>query len=73
MFTGMPDFKQSMEMMKNMWANAAKGSADSPTGFSMPGMQGFNSMGIPTMDIDLDMIQGVSDELFGDENPDNDI
>jgi len=28
--------------------------------------------GIPTMDIDLDMIQGVSDELFGDENPDND-
>ena len=29
--------------------------------------------GIPTMDIDLDMIQGVSDELFGDENPDNDI
>ena len=52
MFTGMPDFKQSMEMMKNMWANAAKGSADSPTGFSMPGMQGFNSMGIPTMDIE---------------------
>lgn len=53
MFTGMPDFQQSVELMKNMWSNAAKGSTDTSTpGFGLPGMSALNPFGIPTMDIE---------------------
>jgi hypothetical protein len=53
MFTGMPDFNQSVEMMKNMWSNAAKGSPDktSPS-FGFPGMSTLNPFGIPVVDIE---------------------
>ncbi len=53
MFTGMPDFNQSVEMMKNMWSNAAKGSTDgtNPT-FGFPGMSTQNPFGIPVVDVE---------------------
>lgn len=51
MFTGMPDFHQSVELMKNMWANAAKGTSESGN-FGMPGLAGMNPFGIPTLDIE---------------------
>ena len=52
MFTGMPDFHQSVEMMKNMWSSAAKGGADASSGFGLPGMSTLNPFGIPVVDIE---------------------
>ena len=53
MFTGMPDFHQSVEMMKNMWSSAAKTNAEGAnTSFGLPGMSAMNPFGIPTVDID---------------------
>jgi len=53
MFTGMPDFHQSVEMMKNMWSNAAKGNADNANpSFGFPGMSTLNPFGIPVVDIE---------------------
>jgi hypothetical protein len=51
MLNGMPDFHQSVEMMKNMWSSAAKTSSDSsnsPFGFSGVNV---NPFGIPMVDI----------------------
>lgn len=53
MFAGMPDFTQSLEMMKTMWGNMGTnpdGSAAS--GFSMPGAGATNPFGMPTMDVE---------------------
>lgn len=52
MFTGMPDFHQSVEMMKNMWSSAAKGGSDASAGFGLPGMSSLNPFGIPMVDIE---------------------
>jgi hypothetical protein len=52
MFTGMPDFHQSVEMMKNMWSSAAKGGSDATAGFGLPGMSTLNPFGIPMVDIE---------------------
>jgi hypothetical protein len=53
MFTGMPDFHQSIEMMKNMWSTAAKTNTDgAQTNFGLPGMSTLNPFGIPTVDIE---------------------
>jgi hypothetical protein len=52
MFTGMPDFHQSVEMMKNMWSSAAKGGSDASAGFGLPGMSTLNPFGIPVVDIE---------------------
>jgi hypothetical protein len=53
MFNGIPDFHQSVEMMKNMWSNAAKGTNDSSTpSFGLPGMSPLNPFGIPMVDLE---------------------
>jgi uncharacterized protein YjgD (DUF1641 family) len=53
MFNGIPDFHQSVEMMKNMWANAAKTGTDgSSTSFNFPGMSSLNPFGIPMVDME---------------------
>ena len=53
MFTGMPDFNQSVEMMKNMWSTAAKGGSDgSSPSFGLPGMSQLNPFGIPMVDLE---------------------
>ncbi len=52
MFTGMPDFHQSVEMMKNMWSSAAKGGSDASSSFGLPGMSTLNPFGIPMVDIE---------------------
>ena len=56
MFAGMPDFNQSLEMMKTMWGNVAPNADGSPSqGFTMPGAGTSNPFGMPTMDVeDLD-------------------
>jgi len=52
MFNGIPDFHQSVEMMKNMWSNAAKGTNDPSTpSFGLPGMSPLNPFGIPMVDL----------------------
>lgn len=54
MFAGMPDFNQSLEMMKTMWGNMganADGSA-AGAGFNMPGVGSSNPFGMPTMDVE---------------------
>ena len=49
----MPDFHQSVEMMKNMRSTAAKGKSDaSNASFVLPGMSSMNPFGIPTVDIE---------------------
>jgi len=53
MFNGIPDFNQSVEMMKNMWSSAAKGSNDPSTpSFGLPGMSPLNPFGIPMVDLE---------------------
>jgi hypothetical protein len=56
MFAGMPDFNQSLEMMKTMWGNVAPNADGSASqGFTMPGTGTSNPFGIPTMNVeDLD-------------------
>lgn len=56
MFAGMPDFNQSLEMMKTMWGNVAPNTDGSASqGFTMPGAGTSNPFGMPTMDVeDLD-------------------
>lgn len=47
----MPDFQQSVELMKNMWANTSKSSAEgSPASFGIPNMSALNPFGIPILD-----------------------
>ncbi|MEI7531276.1 MAG: PhaM family polyhydroxyalkanoate granule multifunctional regulatory protein [Betaproteobacteria bacterium] len=50
MFSTTPDFNQSIEMMKNMWANASKGIDGGFPNMGFPGAS--NPFGIPSMDID---------------------
>ena len=53
MFNPMPDFQQSVEMMKSMWSNAAKTNHDTGMpNFAIPGMSSLNPFGIPTLDIE---------------------
>jgi hypothetical protein len=53
MFNGIPDFHQSVEMMKNMWSSAAKGTNDPSTpSFGLPGMSPLNPFGIPMVDLE---------------------
>lgn len=53
MFNPMPDFQQSVEMMKNMWSNASTASKDNGMpNFGIPGMSSLNPFGIPTLDIE---------------------
>jgi hypothetical protein len=53
MFNGIPDFHQSVEMMKNMWSSAAKGNTDPSTpSFGLPGMSPLNPFGIPKVDLE---------------------
>ena len=53
MFNGIPDFHQSVEMMKNMWSSAAKGTTDPSTpSFGLPGMSPLNPFGIPMVDLE---------------------
>ena len=54
MFAGMPDFNQSLEMMKTMWGNMSANADGSPAGagFSMPGVGASNPFGMPTMDVE---------------------
>lgn len=54
MFAGMPDFNQSLEMMKTMWGNMGANADGSPAGagFSMPGVGASNPFGMPTMDVE---------------------
>lgn len=56
MFAGMPDFNQSLEMMKTMWGNVAPNTDGSASqGFTMPGSGTSNPFGMPSMNIeDLD-------------------
>jgi hypothetical protein len=52
MLNGIPDFHQSVEMMKNMWSSAAKTNAESANStFGFSGM-GVNPFGIPMVDIE---------------------
>ena len=49
----MPDFQQSVEMMKNMWSNASTASKENGMpNFGIPGMSSLNPFGIPTLDIE---------------------
>jgi uncharacterized membrane-anchored protein YhcB (DUF1043 family) len=53
MFNPMPDFQQSVEMMKSMWSNAAKTHTDNGMpNFAIPGLSSLNPFGIPTLDIE---------------------
>jgi hypothetical protein len=54
MFAGMPDFNQSLEMMKTMWGNVGTNPDGSPMtgGFNMPGVGASNPFGMPTMDVE---------------------
>lgn len=53
MFNPMPDFQQSVEMMKNMWSNASTANKESGMpNFGIPGMSSLNPFGIPTLDIE---------------------
>jgi len=53
MFNPMPDFEQSVEMMKNMWSKASSGNAENGMpNFGIPGMSNLNPFGIPTIDIE---------------------
>jgi hypothetical protein len=53
MFNPMPDFQQSVEMMKNMWSNASAANKDNGLpNFGIPGMSSLNPFGIPTLDIE---------------------
>ena len=53
MFTGMPDFNQSLEMMKTMWGNMSTNADGGPLGgFNMPGGGTNNPFGMPTMDVE---------------------
>ena len=54
MFAGMPDFTQSLEMMKTMWGNMGANPDGSAAagGFSMPGAGASNPFGMPTMDVE---------------------
>ena len=53
MFNPMPDFEQSVEMMKNMWSKASTGNSESGLpNFGIPGMSNLNPFGIPTIDIE---------------------
>ncbi len=52
MFNGMPDFQQSIDMMKNMWAGAASGSDGKSPGFQFPGMNAMNAFGMPVVDME---------------------
>lgn len=53
MFAGMPDFNQSLEMMKTMWGNMGANADGNPLGgFGMPGAGSSNPFGMPTMDVE---------------------
>ncbi len=53
MFNPLPDFEQSVEMMKNMWSKASTASTESGMpNFGIPGMSNLNPFGIPTIDIE---------------------
>ena len=53
MFNPMPDFQQSVEMMKNMWSSASTASKENGMpNFGIPGMSSLNPFGIPTLDIE---------------------
>jgi uncharacterized membrane-anchored protein YhcB (DUF1043 family) len=53
MFNPMPDFQQSVEMMKSMWTNSAKMNTDNGMpNFAIPGLSSLNPFGIPTLDIE---------------------
>lgn len=53
MFAGMPDFNQSLEMMKTMWGNMGANADGNPLGgMSMPGTGSNNPFGMPTMDVE---------------------
>ena len=53
MFAGMPDFNQSLEMMKTMWGNISNNPDGGPLGgFNMPGGGANNPFGMPTMDVE---------------------
>ena len=52
-FNPMPDFEQSIEMMKNMWSKASSGHAENGMpNFGIPGISNLNPFGIPTIDIE---------------------
>jgi hypothetical protein len=53
MFAGMPDFNQSLEMMKTMWGNMGANADGNPLGgMNMPGAGSTNPFGMPTMDVE---------------------
>lgn len=53
MFAGMPDFNQSLEMMKTMWGNMGANADGSPLGgMNIPGAGSTNPFGMPTMDVE---------------------
>jgi hypothetical protein len=53
MFAGMPDFNQSLEMMKTMWGNMGANADGNPLGgLGMPGTGSSNPFGMPTMDVE---------------------
>jgi uncharacterized membrane-anchored protein YhcB (DUF1043 family) len=53
LFNPMPDFEQSIEMMKNMWSKASSGHAENGMpNFGIPGISNLNPFGIPTIDIE---------------------
>jgi len=53
MFAGMPDFNQSLEMMKTMWDNmGANGQGNPLGGVNLAGAGTANPFGLPTMDVE---------------------
>lgn len=53
MFAGMPDFNQSLEMMRTMWGNMGSNADTNPLGgIGMTGTGSSNPFGMPTMDVE---------------------